>query len=345
MVPNKNRVTRTDVARYAGVSTAVVSYVINNGPRPVAPQTAERVRAAIKALNYHPNLNAQSLRRGSSKTLGLALIDSYNPFFLDLMHEVDDAAREQGYRLLTTDLHNRADQEQEFVQDLVNRQVEGLILMGSIQRERELTELLDDAIPTVFLDAPGPITGQNTIGIDAQGGTVAAIEHLTKDHSCKTIALILGTTQSASVDPRELAWHRSIETFNCRSGGIYIGDWSPAGGYQAVQKLLAAGPLPDAIFVSSDAQAIGALAALHDAHLEIPKDCAVIAFDGTRAGQYTWPALTSVHQPTAEMAQKAVQLVTGDKQKPAHYEFPMTLTVRESCGCQSLSMQNSLSQS
>ena len=90
-------VTRSDVARYAGVSTAVVSYVVNNGPRPVAVETAARVRDAIDILGYRPNITARSLKLGSTGMLGLVVPDSSNPFFAEYALEIERVAAERGW--------------------------------------------------------------------------------------------------------------------------------------------------------------------------------------------------------------------------------------------------------
>ena len=98
-VPSSPRptVTHVDVARRAGVSTAVVSYVVNNGPRQVAPATAARVHAAIEELGYRPNLNARALRRGTTDLIGLVVPDSSNPFFAELAQGIEQAAAQHGY--------------------------------------------------------------------------------------------------------------------------------------------------------------------------------------------------------------------------------------------------------
>lgn len=96
--------TRADVARFAGVSTAVVSYVVSGG-RPVAPRTAARVREAVDILGYRPNLSARALRKGSTEMLGLILSDSTNPYFAEFAREIEIVAAERGYALLTANAH------------------------------------------------------------------------------------------------------------------------------------------------------------------------------------------------------------------------------------------------
>ncbi len=128
------QVTRADVAREAGVSTAVVSYVVNNGPRPVAAETADRVRAAMTALHYQPNLNARALKRGRSQTLGLVTVDSLNPFFIELSLAVEQAAALRGHRMLVAESHGDPDIEDQLVRELTGRRVDGLLLVSSFPR-------------------------------------------------------------------------------------------------------------------------------------------------------------------------------------------------------------------
>ena len=111
------RVIRADVARAAGVSTAVVSYVMNGGPRPVAPETAARVRAAMDDLGYRPNHAARTLNLGTTRTIGLVLQDTLNPYFAEFAGEIDRAARERGFGVLAAESHGDRDGEWRGEQD------------------------------------------------------------------------------------------------------------------------------------------------------------------------------------------------------------------------------------
>ncbi len=120
--------TRADVARYAGVSTAVVSYVVNDGPRRVAPETAARVRAAIDILKYRPNVNARALKKGSTDMLGVVLPDITNPFFAEYARALEVAAAAYGYVLVIANSDANEDHESRIVSDLTNRHVDGLLI-------------------------------------------------------------------------------------------------------------------------------------------------------------------------------------------------------------------------
>lgn len=125
------KVTRTDVARYAGVSTAVVSYVINGGPKPVAAATAERVKEAIKVLQYQPNATARALTMGSARLLGMIVPDSTNPYFAELTDAIAQAAAARGYALLAANSRTDPETERQNTLNLVSRQVDAIIMQPS----------------------------------------------------------------------------------------------------------------------------------------------------------------------------------------------------------------------
>lgn len=334
--PNSHRkVTRTDVARYAGVSTAVVSYVVNNGPRKVAPQTAAKVRDAMHALRYQPNLNARALKRGSSQTLGLVMIDSLNPFFAELSSAIERSAGTRGQRLLVADSHGDPELEEQLVQELLGRRVDGLLLVSSFRRSNPTAPWAESDTPVVLLDCPAPIPGRHTIGPDAFVGALRAVEHLVREHGHTSVGLVIGPEGFATPDPREVGWEAALRESGLSRGPVAIDDWNAAGGYRAMKKLLDGTPVPDSVFVSSDAQAIGVLHALHEAGMDVARDCPVVSFDGTQSASWLWPSLTSVRQPVDAMADKALELVRAPETPPTHHKFTADLIVRHSCGCPS----------
>src|SRR5487761_2102268 len=124
-------VTRTDVALRAGVSSAVVSYVVNSGPRNVAPETRERVLQAILELGYHPNASARALKRGVSDTIGLVISDITNPFFSEYSHAIEEAAAERGLSVIFTNSALAVSHEREVIYKMMLRGVDGLLLAST----------------------------------------------------------------------------------------------------------------------------------------------------------------------------------------------------------------------
>jgi LacI family transcriptional regulator len=325
-------VTRADVARYAGVSTAVVSYVVNNGPRPVAPETAARVREAVELLNYRPNQNAQALRRGTTEMIGLVTSDSDNPFFTEFAAAIGSAAEGRGHALMMADSHASGDGERRLIDDLARRQVDGLIV-ASIWGRPDLTlSATGRSVPLVWIDAPGQVPGHASVGVDSRCGAARVVGHLLHAHGHGNVGLVVGPNR-ANADPRERGWQDALRAAGLPGGPVARCDWSRRGGTEGGRQLLERENRPTAIFASSDLQALGVLHSAHQLGLDVPGDVAVVGFDGTKESEYCWPALTVVAQPIQEMAAAAVGLVLSDNRSTEHHMFQPQLILRRSCGC------------
>ena len=326
-------VTRKDVARYAGVSTAVVSYVVNGGPKRVAPATEAKVQDAIRVLGYRPNAAARALKLGSSETLGLIVPDNSNPFFSLLAHAVEDAAAELGYALVLTNSDGNVGKERRNIRNLAARQVDG-VLLASVLFEPDLEDLEKADIPSVLLNHGREAAGFNSIGVDLATGARTAVEHLLS-HGHTRIGLAMGTNVSGQFDDRERGWLEALRDAGVPEGPIVHSEFTRPGGYIAGQRLIASSNRPTAIFASSDMQAIGILRAVHEAGLSAPGDVALASFDGSAEAEYSWPALTTVEQPVRAMAEAAVAALVGaGRGEPAqHRIYPTDLRIRQSCGC------------
>jgi LacI family transcriptional regulator len=327
------QVTRADVARYAGVSSAVVSYVVNDGPRTVAPATAARVAEAIRTLGYRPNASARALRTGSTKMLGLVVQDVNNPLYAEWAVAIENAAAARGYAVLLTNSEGDAGSDHRAITRLTGRQIDGLLLTTVLSRP-DLANLPIGGIPTVLLGALEQIPGFVSVGVDASAGAYAATSHLI-GHGHSSVGLIIGEDDGSAVEFRERGWLAASRDAGLLDGPIARASWSRAGGYDAGRRMFGGPHHPSAVFVSSDMQAVGLLRALSELHLRVPGDVAVVSFDGTEDTRYTTPALTVIRQPVQEMAAEAVDAVLApptDEPRPHELHEP-ELIVRESCGC------------
>ena len=321
-------VTLADVARYAGVSSAVVSYVVNNGPRPVAPATADRVREAIAVLGYRPNSHARALVSGRTGILGLIHPGTANPFFGEYNDVLYEIATRNGIALLTANSAGDPAAERQLVEDLARRSVDGILVVTSMAPS-DVPHLRDPNLPMLFIDCPFPVPGQRSIGPSSVAGARTVVEHLIVEHGHRDIAFLAG---SPVTEEREEGWRQALRAHNLPDGPLIRTDYGLDGGYQAARVLLDRPDRPRAAFVSSDLQAYGALHAFHEAGLRIPQDIAVVSFDGTSESAHTWPPLTLVRQPVAAMAEAAITGILNDS-PPRHELFDMELIVRRSCGC------------
>jgi LacI family transcriptional regulator len=331
-IPGETRrsVTRSDVAKLAGVSSAVVSYVVNDGPRPVAEKTAKRVRDAMDKLGYVPNASARALRRGKTETIGLIIGDSLNPFFVQYTFELVTAAAARGKQILIGDSRQSPEVEKAILDEMVARQVDGLLFASPFARHYG-AEML--GIPTVLIDCPGPIPGKLTVGSAAETGAEAAVAHLVS-HGLRRVGLIIGDHGFGNPDPRERGWRNALTAAGLEPGPIARVSFSREGGYSAALALVDQDPTLDALFASNDLQAIGALRALNERGIKVPEDLAVASFDGTKESEFSWPPLTVAKQQLDLLAAGAIDLL----EEPAtamgrHLEIPTILVPRGSCGC------------
>ncbi|MDN5985557.1 MAG: LacI family transcriptional regulator [Propionibacterium sp.] len=323
--------TRADVARRAGVSPAVVSYVVNDGPRPVASQTRRRVLEAIRELGYHPNPSARALKTGSTGLIGVVVPEILNAYFSEFVDAIDVAARRRASSILLSITHEDAGTEKEVVASLVNRGVDSLIFNCRLVNT-ELYQAGDPRIPRVLLDRSTPVGEIPAFGADLAMGARLATEHLV-GHGHTRIGYVGGPLPDDHADFRRDAWQTVLEERELPLLSPAITAWDRNGGHQGAQELLDRPEPPTAIFAASDQIAIGVMHALHQRRLRIPDDVAVVSLDGTAETAYSWPSLTTVRQPFEAMAEAAIAALTGPPEPGTRTLFPMTLQVRASCGC------------
>lgn len=329
--PKRMAVTRADVARHAGVSPAVVSYVLNDSERPVSSESRARVLEAIRILGYRPNAVARALRRGSTRTIGLLLPDSSNPLFAELSREIEFEATRAGYALILANSRGEAELEIQQLHNLIDRQVDGLVVISAAAMGPRADQITALGVPCVVLDRAAPLPGVFTAGVDFARGSEMAVAHLLS-HGHRSVAAVLGDDGSTSTIARERGWAAALRVGGAAEGPTVRVPFTRAGGYEGGLALLRRGSRPSAVFVSSDLQAVGLLKAAHELGIDVPRDLAVIAFDGSLECEYTWPPLSVVRQPIETLAEIAMRAVVGNA-APEHISLEPQLLIRSSCGC------------
>lgn len=325
------RVTRADVAAAAGTSVAVVSYVVNNGPRPVAHDTRARVLAAIELTGYRPDAVARALAGGSTRTFGLLVPDVSNRFFAELAHHVEEHAFAVGHLILLADSADDPQRERELMHALIEHRVDG-IMLASADADPDLTEALATGTPVVQLDRVAPDAQSSSVTADHEGGARSATAHLV-GHGYRRIALVCGPAHLPTAHARRSGWAAALADAGLEAGPVVEAPFSRVGGLDAGRTLLAGPDRPDAVFVSSDQQALGLLRAAHDLGIRVPDDLGLLTFDGTQDAVYAVPSLSSVVQPLDELAAHAVRLLTTRPHRPARLTTGHRLALRASCGC------------
>ena len=290
-----------------------------NGTAFVAPDTAERVRDAIEALNFYPDVNARTLGSGRSGMYGLIISDITNPYFPELVKAFEDIAVEHNQEVLIANTNYDPKRMETCVARMLQRKVDGVAIMTSEMGDHLVRSLSRRQIPMVFMDTPVEGPGTSVVRVDYQAGVQAAMDHLFElGHT--DIAFISGPLSLASAQVRAQAFRQALEEHGMAGNPAWIqeGDHRVEGGHHAMQRILRSGkPAPTAVLTSNDLTAIGAMGAIHEAGLRIPEDISVVGFDGIELSAYTQPALTTLVVSRVELASEAFRSLLRAKPESA----------------------------
>ena len=319
-----------DVARLAGTSTAVVSYVINDGPRPVSASTRERVLKVIAETGYRPSRAARALRSQRQSFIGLVVPGMADPFYVQLAQEVEAAALRRGYLTMTGNSGFSTDQERA----LLDEGVAGVIVAG-LGNSKELHALLT-AAPTraVFLhNRPEGVDGA-LVTVDNRAWSRRATDHLFDHHGCPTVALLTHDDDEGPVGERTRGWRDAVQA-RATAGAEHIirSRHDRQSASRAMSDWLSLPDRPRAVFAATDELAFGALHAAGKLGLRIPEDLAIISFDGVFETATTVPELSTITEPFEEMGERAVELLLERTDDNGVHYFECAPVYRASCGC------------
>src|SRR3990170_340683 len=329
--------TMQDVARKAGVSKTTVSRVINGVPNSASSQTVDRILEAVEELGYAPNIIAASLKRLSTRTIGLIVGDIENPFFGSIIRGVEATLQRSDYTLILANSSYKSELEEALAHTLLQRQVDAMILAPSTlaagtwlrhANERNVHVLLvDNYIEGAQVDQ---------VVVDNFDASFRATKYLI-ELGHRRLAMIAGphgrSTGSQRTDGFMAAF--TDQSIVIEPQLVFEGDFSIESGYLGMQALLALRPLPTAVFIANNFMAVGAMKAIHEAGLAIPDQLSIISFDDMYWFPITSPSLTAISQPAFEMGQRAAErlllrLNRTRQPRPERIELKTTLIVRES---------------
>lgn len=309
-----------DVARIAAVSTTTVSHVINK-TRFVAEATQKRVWEAVEELNYAPSAVARSLKCNTTRTIGMLVTQSFNPFFAEVMHGVENYCYKQGYTLFMCNTEGDLDKQKQYLRMLSEKRVDGLLVMCSDLNEQLLALLEKNTeLPMVIMDW-GPDSPRTDKIIDnSEKGGYLATKHLIENGHEK-IACITGQLDKLTCKERVRGFERAFAEFNLTSNPEWIleGDFECASASKAVDKILAMNDRPTALFCFNDIMALAAISKIQQAGLKVPEDISVIGYDNIELSAYFSPPLTTIHQPKRRVGKTAVEILL-ERIKDKHHE-------------------------
>lgn len=324
-------VTRREVADRAAVSEATVSYVVNNGPRPVAADTRARVLKAIQELGYHPSDVARSLRKQRTSTIGLLLPDTANPFYGEIARTIENVGHSSGYTVILCNSHLDAEREADYITMLRTRRVEGVVIIPTTTDS--VASLLAANIHTVVLEYE--IENVHClVADDFQGGRIVTQHLINLGH--RRIGCIARVGDKTNSQKRLEGYKYVLRSANLPVEPELIVEAEPeiAAGEAATSRLLDQAQ-PTAILAHNDAMALGALSAIRKRGWHVPEDISVVGFDDIVHAAYMCPPLTTVAYPKQQMSERAAQLLIdlmqGEKRMQAATEvLNVELIIRES---------------
>jgi LacI family transcriptional regulator len=331
--------TQADVARIAGVSRATVSYVLNDQVAqriPISPETRQRVLDVIAELDYEPDARAQSLRRGSTKTIGVLIPLYENPHFWQILRGISSEAEASGYSVLLSHNTLTPEQERHSLRELAQQRVDGLILLIGFK-------YLPPGIIDQLRKAGRPIVEMSSTGSEFDHvftsyseGTRALLQYLF-ELGHQRIGFVYGVQMEAQGYDRLLMYRQAMQDAGLLDESL-IQNCGPVmeDGYQAALKLLSQPNRPTAVLVINDLLAMTVVRAATDLGLNVPNDISVASFDDIPFSSYTLPRLTTVSGQPVTDGQNAVRLLLRRLNEPNSPREVLTgawqLKVRESTG-------------
>ncbi|MDT3611000.1 ribose operon transcriptional repressor RbsR [Cronobacter sakazakii] len=316
-----------DVARLAGVSTSTVSHVINKD-RFVSEAIRLRVEDAIRTLNYAPSALARSLKLNQTRTIGMLITASSNPFFSELVRGVERSCFERGYSLVLCNTDGDEQRMNRNLETLLQKRVDGLLLLCTETHQPSPAIMKRyPAIPTVMMDW-SPFDGGSDVIQDNSllGGDIATRYLIDKGYT--RIACVTGPLDKTPARLRLEGYRTAMQRAELpvTEGYEVIGDFEFAGGLRAMQSLLALPEPPQAVFMGNDAMAVGAYQALYQAGLRIPQDIALVGYDDIELASYMTPPLTTIHQPKDELGELAIDVLIHRMAQPELQQQRLQLT-------------------
>ncbi|MGV3344652.1 ribose operon transcriptional repressor RbsR [Enterobacteriaceae bacterium LUAb1] len=319
--------TMKDVARLAGVSTSTVSHVINNN-RFVSTAIQTKVQQAIKELNYAPSALARSLKINQTRTIGMLLSASSNPFYSEVVRGVERSCYERGYSLILCNTEGSEERLNRSLESLMQKRVDGLLILCT-ESHVPSPDILSryPKIPSVMMDW-APFEGNSDIIQDNSllGGELAT--NYLINHGYTRIACIAGPQDKLPARLRLEGFKQAMVRANIPLLPEYVvyGDFEFPGGINAMIQLLSLPQRPQAVFTGNDAMAVGAYHALWQAGLRVPEDIAIIGYDNLELSRYLTPPLTTIHQPKLELGERAIDILIRRMADPGLDQQTLVLT-------------------
>ncbi|RVU70557.1 MULTISPECIES: substrate-binding domain-containing protein [Lactobacillus] len=329
---HKQEVTIYDVAREAKVSMATVSRVVN-GNNNVRKETRERVEAVIKKLHYQPNAVAQGLASKKTTTVGLIVPDLTNLYFAELSKGIDDIALLYKYNIIISSIENRLMKEDQVIQSLLNKQVDGVIYMSNRLPDEAAEAFNRTNTPVVLAGTKDSRENFPSVTIDYKKADTEALNLLYNDDKRK-LAIVVGDDEAVVNSENRIPAYKQFiaDHDDLDQEYIYTDVRDYSDGYNLYTKLQKDGI--DGVIVTRDSVAVGILNSAMDAGKSVPNDLEIVTASATQIASVVRPALTTIKQPLYDMGAVAMRMLTklmnNEEVDDTHIVLPYELVKKQS---------------
>jgi len=320
-----------DVAKAAGVSISTVSRVLNDS-QGVREELKKRVLDAVQNLNYHSNAIARALKGMPMKTLGLLIPSVENPFFPSMVRGVQDEAQRNGYNVFLCNTDGLGIVEEAQFKSLLDKKVDGVILVASKYTMRYLKDNLD--FPVVMIDRYVDSPNFSYVSVDHAIGVKLALDHL-YSLGCRKIAFLGSKLVSSGAKERFQSYKRYMYDSKIKfdESLLVFGDYTYESGIKMAEELLKRKVKFDAILCGNDLIAFGVIEVLKRNGINVPKDVSIVGYDDISFSSYHTPKLTTVHQPTYEVGQMSTKIlldiISGVDRRVKHIKIEPSIVIRK----------------
>ena len=328
------RATMTDVAKRSNVSKATVSHVINN-TRYVEEETRQRVLQAITELGYRPNALARSLTTQRTGIIGMVISDASNLFFGEMLLGVEQVLRPSNYGLIVCNTNEVLEQEDHYLELLLNQRVDGIVAAATSQHWQSLTAAEIQHTPIVFVDRAFEDLAGPYVGVDNQRGAYLGTQHLIANGH-RQIGILPGLQRLSTMRERLAGFQQALQEhqIDLPAEWVVCSELSIEAGRLATHQLLDLPSPPKALFVNNNLLTLGALHAFKERKIVCPRDMALVGFDEHPWAAVSDPPLTVVRQPAHQVGHMAAEmllgLINGEKPAEPHLVLACELIVRQS---------------
>ena len=337
------KVSLKDIANQLGVSTTLVSMVLNNqgDEKGISPKTQKKVRDLAEKLNYKPNQVARSLRMGSSKTIGLIIADISNVFYSVIAKSIEDKASEIGYNVIFMNSEEDPIKEKEMIGILLDRGVDGLIISTSFKGRDEIRQLRNTNIPFVLIDRYIPGVKTNYVLVDNYQGAFEMTEHLLSLNLTKIALLSVSPTHLTTMKQRIEGYKDALRKNGFPVNNRLIKDVPHDMVHEKTETILKHLILNEniqSIFFLNNKLATAGMELINKLNIRVPQDISIVSFDDIELFKFSYPTITAIAQPKEEIGKVAFEILIdqiNQKDKQTNKKqviLPVKLVIRNSCG-------------